>query len=208
MPPSNDVPVDDVSGVEERPQNRREWSGVLRSLVLPVVIVATIVGALFYIEQQRNGGARTAEGLGVVALPEALNATGKSVSSEIGRTPPDFVLETPCMGLASRDRKEAEQQLALFFHVFPDYRVNLDGMAAGEGVVACWGRARLSWRGAFAGLAPTGRSAELPFVSIFPGAHGMLRGERFFFDLASLCEQTGLPLEAVRGAARAREGSP
>jgi hypothetical protein len=119
----------------------------------------------------------------------------------------DFVLETPCLGLASRDRKEAEQQLALFFHLFPDYRVSLEGMAAGDGVVACWGRAQLTWRGAFAGLAPTGRSADLPFVSIFPGAHGQLRGERFFFDLASLCEQTGLPLEAARGAARAREGS-
>jgi hypothetical protein len=119
----------------------------------------------------------------------------------------DFALETPCLGLASRDRKEAEQQLALFFHLFPDYRVSLEGMAAGEGVVACWGRAHLTWQGAFAGLAPTGRSAELPFVSIFPGGSGVLRGERFFFDLASLCEQTGLPLEAARGAARAREGS-
>jgi hypothetical protein len=122
----------------------------------------------------------------------------------------DFVLETPCMGLASRDRKEAEQQLALFFHVFPDYRVSLDGMAAGEGVVACWGRARLTWRGPFLGLAPTGRSAELPFVSVFPGSNGVLRGERFFFDLASLCEQIGLPLEAARrvaGAASALEAS-
>lgn len=95
MPPSNDLPVDEISGVEERPQNRREWSGTLRSLVLPVVIVATIVGVLFYIEQRRDGGAGESGGFGVVALPDALNATGKPVSSDIGRTPPDFVLQTP-----------------------------------------------------------------------------------------------------------------
>jgi peroxiredoxin len=95
MPPSNDLPVDEISGVEERPQNRREWSGVVRSLVLPLLIVATIVGVLLYIEQRRDGGTQQADGLGVVALPDALNATGKSVSSDIGRTPPDFVLETP-----------------------------------------------------------------------------------------------------------------
>ena len=36
----HDIPVDQVSGVEERPQNRREWSGVLRSLVLAVPAAA------------------------------------------------------------------------------------------------------------------------------------------------------------------------
>jgi thiol-disulfide isomerase/thioredoxin len=95
MPPSNDLQLDDVSGVEERPQNRREWRGALRSLVLPVLIVATIVGVLFYIERERDGGGAQADGYGVVALPDALNTTGKSVSSDIGRTPPDFVLQTP-----------------------------------------------------------------------------------------------------------------
>jgi hypothetical protein len=114
----------------------------------------------------------------------------------------DFVLETVPLGLASRDRKEAEQQLALFFHAFPDYRVDLEGLAAGEGVVACWGRASLTWRGPFAGQTPTGRSAELPFVSLFPAANGVLRGERFFFDLSSLCDAIGLPLEAAQGVAR------
>jgi hypothetical protein len=112
----------------------------------------------------------------------------------------DFVLETVSMGLASRDRKEAEQQLVLFFQAFPDYRVTLEGIATGDGNVACWGRAHLSWLGSFAGFAPTGRSADLPFVSIFPGANGSLRGERFFFDLASLCDQIGLPLADLRQA--------
>jgi peroxiredoxin len=94
MPPSNDLPIDEVSGVEERPQNRREWRGALTSLVLPLLIVATIVGVLLYVEQRRDSGGATGEGLGVVALPPALG-NDTSTSTEIGGVAPDFVLETP-----------------------------------------------------------------------------------------------------------------
>ena len=95
MSPTNDLPLDDESGVEERPQNRREWSGALRSLVLPVLLVATIVGGLFYLEQRRGGGASDGGGFGTVALPPGLNASGSAPSSDVGRTAPDFLLETP-----------------------------------------------------------------------------------------------------------------
>jgi thiol-disulfide isomerase/thioredoxin len=95
MSEADDLPIDDVSGVEERPQNRREWRGALRSLVLPVVIVATIVGGLYYVERGRGGGERAADGLGVVELPAGSNSTGRSPSTDVGRAAPDFVLETP-----------------------------------------------------------------------------------------------------------------
>jgi hypothetical protein len=110
----------------------------------------------------------------------------------------DFALETVAMGLRTRDRKQAERQLGLFFAAFPDYAVTVDGLTAGDGNVACWGQARMTWRGAFGPHAPTGRSVELPFVSLFPFANGALSGERFFFDLASLCDGIGLPLEAAQ----------
>jgi thiol-disulfide isomerase/thioredoxin len=90
----DEIPIDDVSGVEERPQNRREWSGVVRSLVLPLLVVATIVGVLVWLD--RRGGGDAADGAyGVVALPDELNPTGRGVSTDIGRTPPDFLLRTP-----------------------------------------------------------------------------------------------------------------
>ena len=82
MTPTNDLPLDEVSGVEERPQNRREWSGALRSIVLPLLLVATIVGGLYYVEQRRGGGGRAADGTGVVELPAEKNTTGRSPSSE------------------------------------------------------------------------------------------------------------------------------
>ncbi|HME68674.1 MAG TPA: nuclear transport factor 2 family protein [Myxococcota bacterium] len=50
----------------------------------------------------------------------------------------DFVLETVPLGVATRDRKSAERQLAVFFAAFPDYTVTLEGVATGDGVVTGW----------------------------------------------------------------------
>jgi hypothetical protein len=109
----------------------------------------------------------------------------------------DFRLDTVSLGVVAQDRKETEQQLGLFFRAFPDYRVTLDGMASSAGTTTAWGTAQLTFDGDFLGAQPTGRSATLPFFSVFTHGFGGLTGERFFFDRASLCEQIGLPLEAV-----------
>jgi cytochrome c biogenesis protein CcmG/thiol:disulfide interchange protein DsbE len=92
---SDDGTVDETAGVEERPQNRREWSGVVRSLVLPVLIVATIVGVLFYLERRGGGGSANSDGYGTVALPPGANATGRAPATDVGRAAPDFLLQTP-----------------------------------------------------------------------------------------------------------------
>ncbi|HXK34756.1 MAG TPA: TlpA disulfide reductase family protein [Dehalococcoidia bacterium] len=92
--PDDSPLIDEVSGVEERPQNRREWGGPLRSLVLPLLIVATIVGGLWWWEQ-RGGGDGADSPYGTVALPGALNTTGDAPAPEVGRAAPDFVLERP-----------------------------------------------------------------------------------------------------------------
>ena len=99
MTPTNELPIDEVSGVEERPQNRREWSGALRSLILPLLLVATIVGGLYYVEQRRGSSGRAADGTGIVTLPADKNATGRSPSTDIGRAAPDFLLATPDGGM-------------------------------------------------------------------------------------------------------------
>ena len=119
----------------------------------------------------------------------------------------DFVLETVPLGLASRDRKEAERLLGFFFQAFPDYAIEAEGIAAENGAVACWGNVRQTFRGPFLGHAPTGRSARHPFVSVFEAKNGRLVRERYFFDLASLCEPIGLPLAAARETLRVLGGA-
>jgi len=79
------------SELEERPQGRREWSGWLRSLVLPLGLVAVIVGLLLY-QSSRSGGDDSSP-YGSVELPAAKNSTGSAPAAETGRAAPDFLLE-------------------------------------------------------------------------------------------------------------------
>jgi cytochrome c biogenesis protein CcmG/thiol:disulfide interchange protein DsbE len=94
----HEIPVDQVSGVEERPQNRREWSGALRSLMLPVLIIAAIVGVLVYVDRLRGGSTPASDGYGIVELPTEKSTTGNAVSSDVGRAAPDFLLQTSAGG--------------------------------------------------------------------------------------------------------------
>lgn len=94
---SEQTPLDEhdtgdvVAGIDERPQRRREWGGGLRSVVLPLMIVAAIVGSIWYLQNRGRGGGDTA-GASIVALPAGKNATGKDPAPEKGRAAPDFLL--------------------------------------------------------------------------------------------------------------------
>jgi peroxiredoxin len=76
--------------LESRPQSRREWSGLVRSLVLPVGLVVAIVAVLLYIDSR--GDSAEDDGFGTVALPAAKNATSEGPSATDGRAAPDFLL--------------------------------------------------------------------------------------------------------------------
>jgi hypothetical protein len=41
----------------------------------------------------------------------------------------------------------------------------------------------------------------VPFANVVPFRDGLMAGEIIYFDLATLCEQAGMPVEAVRAAA-------
>jgi predicted ester cyclase len=109
----------------------------------------------------------------------------------------DFSIDTVAFGIASRDRKDTEQHLGLFFQSFPDYAVTLDGFATGPGHIACWGRARVTFGGDFLGLRATGKSADLPVFCVMGVANAQLTSERFFFDLAALCDQIEVPVATL-----------
>lgn len=81
--------------IDERPQRRREWSGGIKSVALPLLAVAAIFGAVWYL--QGGHGTQTAKspaGLGVVALEPGRNHSGKPADAAIGRAAPDFRLTT------------------------------------------------------------------------------------------------------------------
>lgn len=113
---------------------------------------------------------------------------------------PDFRLETVSFALAAHGRLEAAAHLRAFFQVFPDYHVDVAALTVAPRAVACWGTARMTMRGDLLTVPATHRTATLPFFSAFAVADGLLLEERFFFDLATLCEQLGAALPAVREA--------
>jgi thiol-disulfide isomerase/thioredoxin len=92
--------IPESSEVDEAPQRRRVWTGPWRSVVLPLVVVAAIVGAIWYIESNglpfvEGGSSPTGRGdYGPVALPPERNPTDRDPSPEKERAAPDFLLET------------------------------------------------------------------------------------------------------------------
>jgi predicted ester cyclase len=110
----------------------------------------------------------------------------------------DMVLTTPAFGTHAHGLAENEQALTRFFRSFPDYDVRLDGHASNAITLVCWGTARMTMTGDRFGATPNGRRAEVPVFIEFGFADGLIAAERFFFDLATLCAQSGASTDAVR----------
>lgn len=85
----------DPAEIDERPQRRREWSDPVRSVVLPLLAVAVIVGVVWYLQVGRtSGGFTTPSGTGIIARDPTRNHTGKPAAAAVGRVAPDFRLAT------------------------------------------------------------------------------------------------------------------
>ena len=111
---------------------------------------------------------------------------------------PDMALETPAFGTTYRGLAENEKALRGFFASFPDYDVALGGHASDGDTLVCWGTARLTMTGNRFGVVPNGERAEMPVFIQFAFKDDLIAGERFFFDLATLCARSGVSTDAVR----------
>ncbi|MFJ9406656.1 ester cyclase [Streptomyces sp. NPDC101393] len=110
----------------------------------------------------------------------------------------DMLLEVPAFGTTARGPEENEKALRRFFASFPDYGIGLQGHADNGGTLVCWGTATMTMTGDRFGVIPTGRRAELPVVIQFAFKDGSIARERFFFDLSTLCAQSGVSTDVVR----------
>jgi predicted ester cyclase len=110
----------------------------------------------------------------------------------------DMVLETPAFGTSASGLAENEKVLTRFFASFPDYNVVLQGHVANDETLVCWGRVQMTMTGDRFGVVPNGRRADLPVFIQFAFKDDRIVRERFFFDLAELCAQSGVSTDAVR----------
>src|SRR5207249_8336425 len=117
----------------------------------------------------------------------------------------DCFLETMPLGLRNegRDAVRAAYEMQ-FFSAFPDLAPDDEGIAVGDETVVVWGTLHGTSRGDWLGVPPGGGTFAVPFANVVPFRDGLMAGEIIYFDLATLCEQAGIPLETVRAAAAAR----
>jgi steroid delta-isomerase-like uncharacterized protein len=113
-------------------------------------------------------------------------------------------LETVALGSRSEGQAAARVAYVAYFTAFPDLAPDDQGVAFGDDVMVSWGFLRGTSGGDWLGVPPTGRSFAVPFTNVATFADDLMAGETLYFDLATLCEQAGLPLEAVRRAAKER----
>jgi steroid delta-isomerase-like uncharacterized protein len=110
----------------------------------------------------------------------------------------DVLLESPAFGTMARGLAENGEVLTRFFASFPDYNVVLQGHAANDDTLICWGTVRMTMTGNRFGVQPNGKRAELPVFIQFAFKDDRIARERFFFDLSALCAQSGVSTDAVR----------
>ena len=115
-------------------------------------------------------------------------------------------LETVPLGLRSEGRAAVRAAYVGYFTAFPDLAPDDEGTAFGDHVMVTWGHLAGTSGGDWLGVPPTGRSFRVPFTNVTTFVDGRMAGESIYFDLATLCEQAGIPLDAIRIAAAERVG--
>lgn len=109
----------------------------------------------------------------------------------------DCVLEASCLRSSHRGSQEIRNALVGFFERFPDYHVDLSGQAASGDTLIAWGEIRLTLSGRPGEQVPNGTRARVPVFILFRFAEGQVIWESFNFDLATLCRQSGVTIDAL-----------
>jgi steroid delta-isomerase-like uncharacterized protein len=110
-------------------------------------------------------------------------------------------LETIALGSRSEGHEAVRAAYVASFTAFPDLKPDDVGTAFGDAVMVAWGVQRGTSLGHWLGVPPSGQPFAVPFINVATFADGLMVGERVYFDLATLCDQPGLPLDEVRRAA-------
>lgn len=132
-----------------------------------------------------------------VAMRYANAKRSRDVGAALAACAEDVVLDAVSLNVRAVGRQAVRRQLEAFFACFPDYEAELEGRAAGEGVVILWGRERGTFERALGPIRPTRRRAEYRFLSMYQIRQGLLVEERYFVDLAGLCKGGGIPAASL-----------
>jgi steroid delta-isomerase-like uncharacterized protein len=116
----------------------------------------------------------------------------------------DCFLDTVALGTRSQGRVAARAAYEAYFTAFPDLAPDDEGYTFNDDTIVSWGTLSGTSRGDWLGVPPSGGHFAVRFVNVVPIRGELMAGESLYFDLATLCEQSGLPLDDIRSAATAR----
>lgn len=109
---------------------------------------------------------------------------------------PDCVVEQPSLGVRSTGHAAIRPGLQQFARYFPDYRRSFDGAGVDGDTLCSWGEARFTLAGPIDGHMPNGAKASVMTFVLFRFSGMRISYEGHHWDLASVCRQSGVPLEA------------
>ena len=101
------------------------------------------------------------------------------------------VVESPFAGGSARGRAAIEEVHKNFFHAFPDAHLVLEDLLIDGDHVLMIARLSGTDDGGFMGLAPTGRSFDIPIASLYELQNGLIVHERRIYDFTGLLVQVG-----------------
>src|SRR5690242_1880642 len=91
-------------------------------------------------EEALRGGIMNSDRMFELAQALAAAKSRQDVPAALAVLHDDMLLETPAFGTSARGLAENEKVLTRFFASFPDYNVVLEGHAANDDTLVCWGR--------------------------------------------------------------------
>jgi len=116
----------------------------------------------------------------------------------------DCYLRTMALGLHSNGREACRASYVAYFTAFPDLTPDDEATAFSDDALVSWGHLQGTSGGDWLGVPPSGGTFRVPFTNVTTFKDGRMAGESIYFDLATLCEQAGLPIDAIRAAAKAK----
>jgi steroid delta-isomerase-like uncharacterized protein len=139
----------------------------------------------------RAGSTMTREEV-MAAVEQRLNDWNRRDIAALGQHySEDAVVDSPFAGGSARGRVAIEELSRTFFTAFPDAHLQWDDTLIDGDRVMLVGRLRASDAGGFMGLAPAGRSFDIPIVSIYELANGLIVHERRIYDFTGALVQVG-----------------
>lgn len=115
----------------------------------------------------------------------------------------EMVLEIPSFDAVARGEKQLRALLEVFFGIFPDYAVSLNGSTeSADGQIWVLGEISVTLTpppgfSDFQGHKPNGKRATVPAFLLCGFADERVSYENFLIDFGTICRTAGVPYEAV-----------